>query len=197
MKWQALITPYVVGAVISMSPFPAGAQQTPYPIIDELQKYAEQYKHEGFRHIEYFGVIDARIRTTGEMEGEKATKELGLSRADVIDYAKLRFKNNFTKIPFQQLAKDSVLTLMKTQAPEREKVGILILDIKIVARKEIAALNVTLQAGNLSEINIWENTEGNYYLREGADAQTKLKKLIDALMVQLAIDFFKVRLGIQ
>jgi len=197
MKWQEWITPYVVGSVMILTPILAGGQQMPYTIIEELQKYAEQYKYEDFRHIQYFGVIDARLRTTGEMDGEKATQELGMSRAELIDYAKLRFKNNFTKIPFRQLPKDTVLAFMRNRAPERQEVGILILDIKIVAHKKIAALNVTLQAGSLSQINIWQNTDGDYYLREGADAQTKLKKLIDALMVQLAIDFFKVHLGIQ
>jgi len=175
----------------------SGAQEKPYSIMDDLQKYAEEYKYEEFRPIEYFGVIDARIRTTGESEGEKAVDELGLSRAEVIDYARLRFRNNFKRIPFHHLSKDSVLHILDNRLPSRNEIGVLILDVKIVAHKKIAALNITLQAGNLKTINIWKNTEGDYYLREGSDAQSKVKQLIDDLMVQLAIDFFKVRLGIQ
>ena len=186
-----------LGIVISLLPVLLSAQEKPYSIIDELQKYAEEYKYEEFRPIQYFGVIDARIRTTGEMEGEKAVDELGLTRTEVIDYAKLRFKNNFKRIPFRQLPKDSVLYLLDNRLPARNEIGVLILDIKIVAHKKIAALNVTLQAGNLKTIDIWRNTEGDYYLREGSDAQSKVKHLIDDLMVQLAIDFFKVRLGIR
>lgn len=185
------------GTILLLLPVLSRAQEEPYSIIDDLQKYAEEYKYEEFQPIQYFGVIDARIRTTGESEGEKAVDELGITRAQLIDYTRLRFRNNFKRIPFRQLPKDSVLYLLDNRLPSRDEVGVLILDIKIVAHRKIAALNVTLQAGNLKTINIWKNTEGDYYLREGSDAQSKVKKLIDDLMVQLAIDFFKVRLGIQ
>ena len=73
----------ILGTVLLLLPVLSGAQEKPYSIMDDLQKYAEEYKYEEFRPIQYFGVIDARIRTTGESEGEKAVDELGLSRAEV------------------------------------------------------------------------------------------------------------------
>jgi hypothetical protein len=53
-----------------------------------------------------------------------------------------------------------------------------------------------MQAGNLRTVEIWKKTEGEYYLREETDAFSRVKKVVDDLMVQLAIDFYKSRLGI-
>ncbi len=183
----------------------------PYSILDELNQYEQEASFEEFQLIDYFGVIDASISISGEIDSSAPVDSVTVSdtttydstvggqkltRENLIIYAKERFSEAFTGIEFESVPKSRVVEMLRKRFPDRHEVGLILIDVKISAYKKIAALNVTMQAGNLRTVEIWKKTEGEYYLREETDAFSRVKKVVDDLMVQLAIDFYKSRLGI-
>lgn len=177
--------------------------QEPYSIQEELNQYEQEASFEEFQLIDYFGVMDATLSISGEIQpaatdttSPDSVQKTPLTRENVILYARERFNEAFTGIDFQFVPKSRVLELLNNRDPDRHEVGLILIDVKISAYKKIAALNVTMQAGNLRTVEIWKKTEGEYYLREETDAFSRVKKVVDDLMVQLAIDFYKSRLGI-
>lgn len=207
MKWL-LRTARIVSLSIII-PWMVSAQdedsetQEPYSIQEELNQYEQEASFEEFQLIDYFGVMDASVSISGQVQPTGAdtaaadsVPKTPLTRENVIIYARQRFNEAFTGIDFQFVPKSRVLELLNNRDPDRHEVGLILIDVKISAYKKIAALNVTMQAGNLRTVEIWKKTEGEYYLREETDAFSRVKKVVDDLMVQLAIDFYKSRLGI-
>lgn len=194
----SLIIPWMVSAQDE-----APETQEPYSIQEELNQYEQEASFEEFQLIDYFGVMDATVSISGEVQpaasdtsSADSVQSKRLTRENIIMYARERFNEAFTGIDFQFVPKSRVLELLNNRDPDRHEVGLILIDVKISAYKKIAALNVTMQAGNLRTVEIWKKTEGEYYLREETDAFSRVKKVVDDLMVQLAIDFYKSRLGI-
>lgn len=208
MKWllrtAAVVSVTLIAAEISTAQDAEPENQEPYSIQEELDQYEQEASFEEFQLIDYFGVMDASVSISGEVQPAAASDTAAadsvtsepLTRENIIRYARTRFNEAFTGVDFQYVPKPKVLEMLNSRDPDRHEVGLILIDVKISAYKKIAALNVTMQAGNLRTVEIWKKTEGEYYLREETDAFSRVKKVIDDLMVQLAIDFYKSRLGI-
>ncbi len=163
------------------------------PLLGKLETYAEAQ----FDSVMMFGLIGAYINNTTGGESECLMRS-GMDREEVERMMMEQFNNNFTGIPYQEMADEALASLMESSDPQRAAVGFIIahidiqpVNIDLEGIGDYFVYQITLQSGNLAAYIIWENSMATVcskrYIK--ARVQSDLRHLMD----KLAIDFFKSR----
>jgi hypothetical protein len=118
-------------------------------------------------------------------------EELGLREEGLEDYAKLRFKNNFADI---ELARSP----RKTVNEERNAVhGIMSFSVWTVGTDYPVAYHISVTAGTMGpseELTVFDRyTNAVLGYCSKSDLVDVVKRAIDSLMEDCAVDFFKAR----
>lgn len=135
-----------------------------------------------FKEIESFGYIHVKV------QGERAAM-IGLNNAELTDYAKLKYKNNFSEIEFKEItAEESSLYQEESKA---KKVGSIWFRIWVVGEGNPIAYYIECKAGNYDNYEIWsDEVLGICNERE---INQICRNEINRMIENLAITFFKVR----
>ena len=159
---------------------PCFSEQGKKPLtIEDVMKLA----YRDFKEIESFGVIWVVF------EGEDAQK-IGLNIDELIDYVKLRFKNNFGSMKYEELSEKRWSTIFGDKA-EAKKTGSLRFTVWVVGDDYPIAYHVKCDAGNFRDFSIWSRAFLGYGSKK--NVPSTIKKALNDLIEKLAIDFFKAR----
>ena len=141
--------------------------------------------YEDFKEIESFGTIWVLF------EGEDA-QNIGLNEQELTDYVKLRFKNNFGKVKYQDISKDKGKgnTIFENEA-EAKKIGCIRFLVWVVGVDYPIAYYVKCEAGNFKNFLIWSDAVLGYGSKE--NVPDSIRKSLNEMIERLAIDFFKAR----
>lgn len=131
-----------------------------------------------FRHIKNFGNIGVLLN------GEDAEK-IGLTDKELTDYARLKFKNNFANIKYEDKSLYEIQTM--TEALE---IGRLWFSVLVVGDDYPIAYHIQCVAGSYGSGPIWSGGKIGYGSKK--TVPDTIKEAISKLTEELAIDFFKV-----
>jgi hypothetical protein len=163
--------------VVSAFSFADQNPATPKITADTFYRYI----HSDYLTIKSFGWISVSF------EGDDA-KKIGLNENQLTDFAKLKFKNNFSDIQYTDRSNNlaEVLTDDKSAAT----VGLINIRVWIVGDDYPIAYHVAIQAGGLKNPSY-----KNAYLGFGSkrNVPDTVKKAIEEFIEEFAVDFFKVR----
>ncbi|MFW6148262.1 MAG: hypothetical protein ACOC6D_00195 [Atribacterota bacterium] len=146
------------------------------------QKTINDILYGDFTEIETFGYISVKV------QGDEAAM-IGLNSKELTDYAKLKYKNNFSGIEYQEItAEESSIFQEKERA---KKVGSIWFRIWIVGESFPIAYYIECKAGNYKNYEIWSDEVLGVCDEEEINqiARNEINRMIE----NLAITFFKVR----
>ena len=140
--------------------------------------------YDKFNPIEYFGYIVVYFQGSAE--------EIGLNKTELIDHARLRFKNNFAGIKCKQDLNIRIcLPKALPNVDDWPKVGTISFTIWTVGKDFPIAYHISCEAGTVLNTGMWESAFLGYGSK--ANIPKLAKECIDDLIEDLAIDFFEVR----
>jgi len=148
-----------------------------------------KWQYGEFRDIRSFGLINVWF------EGEDA-KKIGLSEEELTDYLKLRFKNNFANITYEDAiaagiaAGEKVGDLFVNKA-KGKKLGLLRCIVWVVGDDFPIAYHVKCKAGNFLDQDVWESANLGYGSKN--NVPDSIKETLDSHVEELAILVFKVK----
>lgn len=160
-------------------------------VFAEEHKSLEQFFYGRFSKIQGFRCIEVNLDNA---------KEIGLSKNELTDYVKLKFRNNFRGI---QILTDEQVVKMPVKG-RGEKLGYIWFDVFTIGDTDYpVAFHVQCRAGNLKHSidNIMAPIQQNSIIWESAslgfcwkiNVSENIKKAINMLIENLAIIFFKAR----
>lgn len=144
----------------------------------DLEKRLNELLYGGLNKIESFGYIYVHVRNPKE-------DKLGLNSEELTGYLRLRYKNNFANIPFKDQSQN--LWDMKS----KEKVGMLWCGVWTVGDNYPVAYHVECTAGSFEQPRILSEAILGYGNKR--NVPETIKKSIDDLVSQFAIQFYKTR----
>ena len=143
---------------------------------------ALQAKYGELLKIKRFGLIAVNVN------GDAG--KLGLNNNDLTDYAKLRFKNNFSRVSYEEVSKEELQTLSGDDA-KAKKVGVISCRVWVVGNNYPVAYHVRCDEGNYKNLSIWSDEILGYGSKP--NLPETVKRSISEMMEKLAIIYFKVR----
>lgn len=143
----------------------------------------EKFIYKDFKEIQSFG------RIWVVFEGKDA-KEIGLNQDELVDYVKLRFKNNFGKIKYEAISGEKFKTVLGNEA-EAKKIGSISFTVWVVGKDYPIAYHLKCEAGHFRNFSIWSQAILGYGSKE--NVPDLIKKYLNEMIERLAIDFFKAR----
>ena len=146
------------------------------------QKSIDDILYGDFTEIETFGYIYVKV------QGDRSAM-VGLNSEELTDYAKLKFKNNFSNIAYQEVTAEESSIFQEEQ--RAKKVGSIWFRIWIVGEGPEIAYFMECKAGNYDHYEIW-NDEILGICDEDEINQIARNE-INRIIEDLAIIFFKVR----
>lgn len=146
------------------------------------QKSLDDILYSDFKEIESFGYIQVKV------QGEQA-KLIGLSSTEMTDYARLKYKNNFNGIPFQEITAEESSIYQEEQ--KAKKVGSIWFRIWITGEGFPVAYYIECKAGNYHHYEIW--TDEVLGFCDAKEINQISRNEINRMIENLAITFFKVR----
>jgi hypothetical protein len=149
-------------------------------LLEEFHKIIEN-RYSDFKKIERFGGIF--ITCSGSAE------KIGLSKKGLIDYVKLRYKNNFGNITFKEPTPEEISIYF--DKARGEKIGQMEFIIWTVGDDYPIAFHIRCTAGNYDRFDIWKSEVLGYGSKN--NVPDLVKKTIDGMMEELAVGFFKAR----
>ncbi len=132
--------------------------------------------------IQHFGYITVHVNGDGET--------IGLNDNDLTDYAKLRFKNNFSRVSYEEVSKEEFKTLASDAAKARA-VGVFSCRIWVVGNNYPIAYHVKCEGGNPNNFSIWSDEVLGYGSK--SNFPEAVRKSISEMMEKLALIYFKIR----
>jgi hypothetical protein len=150
--------------------------------IASAQKSITDILYGDFSEIESFGYIYVKV------QGERATL-IGLKSDELTDYAKLRYKNNFSGIEYQEISSEESSIFQEEE--KAKKVGSIWFRVWISGENNPIAYFIECKAGNYDNYEIWsDEVLGVCDEREiNQIARNEINRMIE----DFAIIFFKVR----
>lgn len=146
------------------------------------QKTIDDILYGDFTEIETFGYIYVKV------QGDRSSM-VGLNSEGLTDYAKLKFKNNFSNIEYKEVTAEESSIFQEEQ--RAKKVGSIWFRIWIVGEGPEIAYFIECKAGNYDNYEIWNDEV------LGICDEDKINQIarneINRLIEDLAIIFFKVR----
>lgn len=132
----------------------------------------------GLKKIRSFGFIYAHVKNEKE-------NRIGLKSAELTDYLKLRYKNNFGTVPYKELK------TIPTDAKGQQESGMLWCGVWTVGDDFPVAYHVECRIGSYSETRILHDEHLGYGNKN--NVPQSIKESIEQMVSQFAIQFFKVR----
>jgi hypothetical protein len=130
--------------------------------------------------IERYGLVYVHL--------QGSAKDIGLDQDELSDYMKLKYKNNFSTVPYN---KDENLILLGMNIDEQKKVGIMHINIWTVGDDYPVAYHIEIFSGPFYDESIYNNAVLGY---DAADNIEKIvKETITKMIEELAITYFKIR----
>ena len=170
------VTRFALAAIALVGPVAAATT-----LNAQTQPSLEEIFYGAFKPVESFGHITLRF------EGDDA-KAIGMSEEDLTNLLKLRFKNNFAKIPYRDPGPKANELYVK---PEGAKVGLLWCQVWLVGTDYPIAYHVECKAGTFKDVQVWHNAVLGYGSKQTVPDRVRaaLGKIVEAL----AVSFFKAR----
>lgn len=136
----------------------------------------------GLAEIETFGYIYVKV------QGERAPI-IGLDSVDLTDYAKLRYKNNFSGINYQEISIEESSIFQEEE--KAKKAGSIWFRVWIAGESSPIAYYIECKAGNYDKYEIWSDE------KLGICNERELKQIvrneINRMIEDFAIVFFKIK----
>jgi hypothetical protein len=144
----------------------------------------DSFMYSGFITINTFSSIDVYLQGTAE--------DIGLSKEELTDYLRMRFKNSFANLEFKETDFGSI---WNESNEERAKRGIIEIKIWTVGDDYPIAFHIEIRAGNYA--GDYSNMSQYKSAILGYDSKSKIqnttKESISELVDELAVSFFKAR----
>ena len=138
---------------------------------------AFQAKYGELAKIKHFGHI--AVNVNGDAE------KVGLNDQDLTEYARLRFRNNFSSVVYEEVSDKELKTL------STEKIGVISCRVWVVGENYPLAYHVKCDEGNFKNSAIWSDEVLGYGAK--SNSQETVKKSINEMMEKLALTYFKVK----
>ncbi|MDD3031852.1 MAG: hypothetical protein PHQ99_00215 [Atribacterota bacterium] len=132
--------------------------------------------------IETFGYIYVKV------QGERAPR-IGLSSEELTDYAKLRYKNNFSGIEYQEITAEETSIFQEEEKAKRA--GSIWFRVWIAGENSPIAYLIECKAGNYEKYEMW--TDEVLGICDEKDIKQIARNHINRMIEDFAIIFFKVR----
>ncbi|MEX0958010.1 MAG: hypothetical protein WDZ63_01840 [Burkholderiales bacterium] len=149
------------------------------------RKALERMLYGDLTRIESFVVIYVLVQGTDLWKAD-SENEIGLSSAQMSDYLRLRYRNNFADIPYVELTEG----LFGSEEINRTR-GRLWCAVWTVGDSYPVAFHVECQIGTLHEPNVLRRAVLGYARKELAIEE--IRKEIDSMLTEFAQVFFRVR----
>lgn len=133
-----------------------------------------------FKTVESFSFIHVAVSENAE--------KIGINEEEITNFLKLRFKNNFAEIKYNESAMPDGF---EKSEKEKGKLGYLWCKVLTVGDDYPVAYHIRCIAGNYNQFDVWE-TEYIGYGNKSNVPET-IKKTLSKAIEELAITFFKVR----
>ena len=146
----------------------------------DFQKRFEDARYGDLKKIKYFGSIHVHLKN------EKSTK-IDLNEEELVDYLRLRYKNNFGSVPYRNLGVNMVTLGLK----EASTVGRLWCGVWTVGDDFPVAYHVECSFGSMERLQILTDAALGYGNKK--NVPETIKKTLDDMLSQFAIQFFKTR----
>ena len=151
-----------------------------FAVASERKFNIESNLYSGFKTIEKFGLLNISL--------EGSAEKFELNKIDLIDYLRLRFKNNFGGMEFKELENISEMSKDKEKA---KKIAIIHIKIWTVGDDYPIAYHIAINAGNLAHMREYQAAILGYGSR--LNVPDSVRKSIAQLVDDLAITFSKAR----
>ncbi len=146
------------------------------------QESLEDILYRDFKDVETFGYINVKV------QGEQAFS-IGLKSEELTDYARLKYKNNFAAIAFQEITAGEAYLYQEEE--EAKKVGSIWFRVWTVGETFPIAYYIECRAGTYKNYEMWRDEVLGFC--EEKEIKQIVRYEITRMMENLAITFFKVR----
>ena len=146
------------------------------------QESLEEILYRDFKEVETFGYINVKV------QGEQAFS-IGLKSEELTDYARLKYKNNFASIAFQEISAGEAY--LYQEEGDAKKVGSIWFRVWTVGEDFPIAYYIECRAGNYKDYEIWRDEVLGFC--DEQEIKQIVRQEITRMMENLAITFFKVR----
>ncbi len=151
-------------------------------ICSQEQVSLDDFLYREFKEVESFGYIHVKIQNEGYSAIELSSQEL-------TDFARLKYKNNFADIPFNEISAEGAYLVQAEGSAD--KVGSIWFRVWIVGESFPMAYYIECRAGTYESFEIWRDEALGFC--DVKEIKTVIKQEIASMMERLAIIFFKVR----
>lgn len=146
------------------------------------QESLEEILYRDFKDVETFGYINVKV------QGEQAFI-IGLTSEELTDYARLKYKNNFATIPFQEISAGEAYLYQEEE--KAKKVGSIWFRVWTVGEEFPIAYYIECRAGTYKNYEMWKDEVLGFCDKK--EIKQIVRHEITRMMENLAITFFKVR----
>ncbi len=146
------------------------------------QESLEDFLYQDFKEIENFGYIAVKV------QGEQAFL-IGLNSEELTSFARLKYKNNFAHIAFQEIPVEE--TYLYQEEEQAKKVGSIWFRVWTVGDDFPIAYYVECRAGSYKNYELWHQEALGCSDIKGI--KQIIRNEITRMIESLAIAFFKAR----
>lgn len=150
--------------------------------IATAQKSITDILYGDFSEIKTFGYIYVKT------QGDRASI-VGLNSEELTDYAKLRYKNNFSGIEYQEIATEESAIFQEEE--RAKKAGSMWFRVWIEGENSPIAYYIECKAGNYENYEIW--SDELLGVCDKKEIKQIVRNEINRMIENFAIVFFKVR----
>ena len=146
------------------------------------QKSIADILYGDFAEIDSFGYIYVKV------QGDRASI-IGLNSDELTDYAKLRYKNNFSGVEYQEITTEESVIFQEEE--KAKKAGSIWFRIWIAGDKSPIAYYIECKAGNYDNYEMWSDEVLG--ICDEKEISQIVRNEINRMIENFAIVFFKVR----
>jgi hypothetical protein len=146
------------------------------------QESLEEILYRDFKDVQTFGYVNVKV------QGEQAFS-IGLKSEELTDYARLKYKNNFATITFQEISAGEAYLYQEEE--EAKKVGSIWFRVWTAGEDFPIAYYIECRAGTYNDYEMWRDEVLGFC--DEKEIKQIVRHEITRMMENLAITFFKVR----
>lgn len=153
---------------------------SPVSHAEEKKPSFESIIYSGFKTIKSFASIGVYLKGSAE--------KIELNKEDLTNFLRLRFKNNFAEIKFEETDFDTIWKKDDTKKAEHGNISI---NVWTVGDDYPIAFHIEITAGNYKNFNVYDTAILGYDSKRNIGAT--VKQSISELVDDLAVSFFTAR----
>ena len=150
--------------------------------IINSQDSLDDILYRDFKDVETFGYISVKV------QGEQSFL-IGLSSGELTDYTRLKYKNNFASIAFQEIPAEEAYLYQEEE--KAKKTGSIWFRVWTVGEDFPIAYYIECRAGTYKNYEIWRDEILGFC--DVKEVKQIVRNEITRMIENLAITFFKVR----